>query len=79
MKLQANENLSIEILVESDQKSREIQIGNCQRVGCGGTHIKNTRHLNNFYVRNIKAKKGQLSIGYDCDYLSFCAERPRHE
>lgn len=62
--------LPIRIDVDSQQQHRKIGLGDYPAVGCGGTHVKNTKQLHNFTVRKIKMKKGLLTIGYDCNFLA---------
>lgn len=66
--VELQKSLPIVIDANTDERHRKIGIGDSPPVGCGGTHVKNTKHISNFSIRKIKLKKGQLSIGYDCEY-----------
>jgi Ser-tRNA(Ala) deacylase AlaX len=59
--------LPIHIFSHLSQGKRMIGIGDTEPVGCGGTHLPNTRYIDNFDIRQIKIKKNKLIVAYDCD------------
>ena len=44
--------------------SRALKIGDYEPVGCGGTHVDNTRSLAGLTIGKTKLKKGRLRISY---------------
>ncbi len=67
MSFYIGKTLPIQILSAPDERKRMISIADDEAVGCGGTHLPNTQYIEHFIIRQIKIKKGKLSIAYDCD------------
>lgn len=55
--------LNIQVLINNG--SRRIKIGDYPSVGCGGTHVGNTRELSGLKILKIKKKKGKIRVSYE--------------
>ncbi len=67
MSLHIAKAMPIYIMSDPGERKRMISIADDEAVGCGGTHLPNTKYIEHFIIRQIKIKKGKLIIAYDCD------------
>ena len=58
--------LAVEV-VGDPLAERRIAIGPYPAVSCGGTHVSNLAELLSVSIRNVRAKRGEMKIGYDVE------------
>ncbi|MCH9626726.1 MAG: hypothetical protein S4CHLAM2_03540 [Chlamydiales bacterium] len=54
-----------QMIVDNDNSPRSVHFEGLETYPCGGTHVRNASEIIGITIRNVKAKKGELRIGYD--------------